>query len=292
MTDIPQLARGFVGAIGDLFSLPVNVAAVRSVLRVYWQHRALVLELTRRDLGSQYRGQALGSFWVIGHPMIQLLVYIFVFVVVFKIRIPATLGVPRDYTAFILAGLVPWLAIQQSLVRSATALVARSNLVRQVAFPIEVLPLGAVLVSVVAEVIGFVIVAVYTLVRFDELPWTYVLLPVAFSFQFILMTGVALILAAVTPVLRDLKELVTVFGVVGVYLIPAFYSPDWLHGSAKLLIFANPFSHVIWIFQDVLYFGSIVHPYSWLLVSLMSCVSFALGCRAFAALKSYVANVL
>ena len=208
MTDVPQLARGFVGAIGDLFSLPQNVAAVRSVLRVYWQHRALVLELTkRRDLGSQYRGQALGSFWVIGHPIIQLLVYIFVFVVVFKIRIPASLGVPRDYTAFILAGLVPWLAIQQSLVRSATALVARSNLVRQVAFPIEILPFGAVLVSVVAEVIGFVIVAVYTLVRFDGLPWTYVLLPVAFSLQFILMTGVALILAAITPVLRALRNL-------------------------------------------------------------------------------------
>ena len=91
---------------------------------IFRRHRALALELARRDLGSQFQGQALGSFWVIGHPLVLLLVYIFVFVVVFKIRVPATAGVARDYTAYILAGLVPWLAIQQSLVRSANTLLA------------------------------------------------------------------------------------------------------------------------------------------------------------------------
>ena len=163
--------------LGVLVSVRANIDAAINALRIFRRHRALALELARRDLGSQFQGQALGSFWVIGHPLVLLLVYIFVFVVVFKIRVPPTAGMPRDYTAYILAGLVPWLAIQQSLVRSANTLLAQSNLVRQVVFPIEILPLNAVLVSLVAEMVGFVIIIVYTLVRFGDLPWTYLLLP-------------------------------------------------------------------------------------------------------------------
>ena len=80
--------------------------------------------------------------------------------------------------------------------------------------------------------------------------------------------------------------------VIGVYMIPAFYLPDWITGIPRLIISANPFSHVIWVFQDVLYFGSIEHPYSWFLFSLMSGVSFVLGFRLFTTVKPYVANVL
>ena len=259
---------------------------------IFRRHRALALELARRDLGSQFQGQALGSFWVIGHPLVLLLVYIFVFVVVFKIRVPPTAGMPRDYTAYILAGLVPWLAIQQSLVRSANTLLAQSNLVRQVVFPIEILPLNAVLVSLVAEMVGFAIIIIYTLVRFGDLPWTYLLLPFAVGLQVIMMTGIAFVLSAVTPIVRDIREVIAVLTVIGVYMIPAFYLPDWITGIPRLIISANPFSHVIWVFQDVLYFGSIEHPYSWFLFSLMSGVSFVLGFRLFTTVKPYVANVL
>ena len=63
---------------------------------------------------------------------------------------------------------------------------------RQVVFPIEILPLNAVLVSMVAEIVGFVIIIVYTLVRFGDLPWTYLLLPVAVGLQVVMMTGIAL----------------------------------------------------------------------------------------------------
>lgn len=94
-----------------IFSVRANLAAVYQAITTFRKHRELVVELARRDLGSQFQGQALGKFWVIGHPLVLLLVYIFVFVAVFRIRAPATAGIPRDYTAFILAGLVPWLAI-------------------------------------------------------------------------------------------------------------------------------------------------------------------------------------
>src|SRR5262249_22927808 len=115
---------------------------------------------------------------------------------------------------------------------------------------------------------------------------------VAIGLQFLMMTGIAFVLAGVTPFLRDLKEIVTVFTVIGVFLIPAFYVPEWVSGYAKLVIYANPFSHVIWVFQDIIYFGALEHPYAWAVFAVMSVASFAIGFRIFSAVKPYAANVL
>lgn len=284
--------RDVGAALALILSPRENLAAAATAIGIFRRHRDLVVELTRRDLGSQFQGQALGSLWIIGHPMIQLLVYVFVFVVVFKVSISVSTGVPRDYTAYILAGLVPWLAIQQSLLRSSNALLAQASLVRQTIFPIEILPLGSVLVSMVAELVGFVIIIGYNLARFGALPWTFALLPVALVLQIVMMTGIGFVLAAATPFLRDLKEIMTVHAVVGVYLIPTFYLPNWLTGPAKLVISLNPFSHVLWVFQDVLYFGAISHPGSWVLLAIMSALSFIFGFRIFSALRPYVSSVL
>ena len=289
---VPQLLRDVGATLASIVSLRANAAAATTAIGIFRRNRALVVELARRDLGSQFRGQALGSFWIIGHPLILLLVYVFVFAVVFKVRIPASADIPRDYTAYILAGLVPWLAIQQSLNRGASVLLVQANLVKQTVFPIEILPFGSVLVAMVAEVVGFFIIIAYNLVQSGRLPWTFALLPVAVALQILMMTGIGFVLAAVTPFLRDVREIMQVVTVIGVYLIPAFYPPDWVSGRARLIISANPFSHVIWVFQDVLYFGSIAHPYAWVLFALMSLLSFVLGFRIFSALKAYVPNVL
>jgi homopolymeric O-antigen transport system permease protein len=261
-------------------------------LRVLWRNRALCRELLHRDLGSQYAGQALGAFWVIAHPMLLLGIYIFVFAFVFEVRMGGTRELPRDYISYLLAGLVPWLAIQISVARSTVALLGQANLVKQVVFPMEVLPFGSVLVALVPQLVGIAVIFGYTLVKFGSLPWTYLLIPVAVAIEVLFMAGIAFVLAGITPFFRDLKDVVTVLTVAGVYMVPAFYPPGMTAGTLDTILHVNPFSYPIWIFQDVFYYGRIEHPLAWLVASAMAIASFALGYRAFAQVKPYVANVL
>src|SRR5262249_22616035 len=187
-TPIPQNVGSILAIARAVVSPRTNAAAARKALSLFWRNHALSVELTRRDLGSQYEGQALGSFWIIGHPLVLMLVYIFVFVFVFKVRLTPTAEIPRDYTTYILSGLVPWLAIQQSLVRASNVLLAQANLVRQVVFPVETLPLVAVLVPLTTQMVGLIVITVYLFVVFGALPWTFVLLPIAIGLQFLMMT--------------------------------------------------------------------------------------------------------
>jgi lipopolysaccharide transport system permease protein len=269
-----------------------SAIAIRDGLAMVVRHRALCREFVRRELTGAYASQALGSFWVVGHPLALLAVYVFVFAVVLKVSIPAGDHLPRDYTNYILAGLVAWLAIAASLGRATIALIGGSNLVKQVVFPIEILPIAAVVTSLVPLIVSIPVVVIYQLLSHQTPPLTILLVPIFVGGLFLYMSGLAFVLSVVTPFFRDIKDFVTVFLVAGVYLIPAFYLPNWVPQFFKPFIIVNPFSYPIWVAQDILYFGYIAHPAAWIVFFLMAFLFFGFGYRVFRRLKPYVANVL
>lgn len=279
-------------AIWSVVSPINNFISFVDALKTIWRHRALCFELSKRDLGGQYAGQALGNFWIIGHPLLMLAIYTFVFAVVLKIRLATSLDMPRDYVTYLLAGLVPWLSLVQALTRSPQSLIGQSNLVKQVVFPIEVLPVGAVIASIIPMIVGSVILIGRGLIVEGSLPATILLLPFALTIHLMFMLGFSFLLAVATPFFRDIKDMVIILSIAGVYFIPAFYLPQWIPGAVRPLLYLNPFSYIVWMYQDIFYFGTINHGYAWVTSFFLAVTMLAIGYRAFRTLKPYVANVL
>jgi lipopolysaccharide transport system permease protein len=276
----------------DWLSPGRNLAAGMGAVRVLAGYRRLLIEMTRRELRSQYAGEALGVWWAIGHPLFLMGLYVFVFAVVFRVRMGDELRFPRDYPVYLLAGLVPWLAMQQLMSRATTMLTSNVGLVKQVVFPLEVLPATTVVLMMVGQTVGLAVLATYTLVRFGGLPVTYVLLPVLLGVQIVAALGVAFVLSSIGVFVRDLKDVVQVFLVSGVYLMPILYMPDWIPAPLKPLLFLNPFSYMGWCFQDVLYFGRVEHPWAWAVFAAWGGLGFAGGYRLFNRLRPHFGNVL
>jgi len=254
---------------------------------VVWRYRHLIVALAKRDISSPYAGQVFGAFWAFAHPLFLGALYIFIFSVVFKARMAGggvSHDLPRDYTTYILAGLVPWLGIGQSLARSVGALTGQTSLVKQVVFPIEILPLVSVFVATFTQILGLMIVLGYLLYQ-GTLPWTIVLLPVVMLLQLALMVGLAFALSALAVFLRDLKDFVQVFTTAGIFVAPIVYLPQWVPGIVRPIIYINPFSYVIWCYQDIIYFGRFEHPIAWLVLTLGSLLVLAVGYRLFTSLK-------
>ena len=80
--------------------------------------------------------------------------------------------------------------------------------------------------------------------------------------------------------------------VIGVYAVPAFYLPQWVPKLLQPFLYVNPFSYFVRMYQDVLYYGDIRHPFAWVVSLGIATLSLAVGVRAFRKLKPYVANVL
>src|SRR5689334_19176509 len=82
----------------------------------------LVAEMSRRELTAMHSGQMAGAVWLVVHPLLQFVIYAFLFTIVFKVRI-GTSG-PTDYLLYLFSGLTPWLLTQDCLVRSTNVMIA------------------------------------------------------------------------------------------------------------------------------------------------------------------------
>jgi lipopolysaccharide transport system permease protein len=194
-----------------LFDLKGHLRAFGELLGLLTRHRRLTVEMARREIYERYTGQLFGLFWAVGHPLALMLIYVFVFAFVFRARMGGTADLPLNYTAYLLSGLIPWLAFQESMTKAGTVIVANANLVKQVIFPVEVLPVKGVLASLATQTVFLVLFAAYTLITFHALLWTYVLIPVVFVLQALATIGVSYLLSSIGAYVRDVKDFVQVF---------------------------------------------------------------------------------
>ena len=88
------------------------IRLIRSLVR----HRRLVAEFVVRDLKGRYVGSAMGFFWSVVFPVLNLFVYMFVFRLVLKVRWGD--GEVESQTALkMLAGILVWTAFAETACR-------------------------------------------------------------------------------------------------------------------------------------------------------------------------------
>jgi lipopolysaccharide transport system permease protein len=266
--------------------------ASRQLFALATRHRQLAVAMARREVSDRYAGHVLGTLWSVAHPLVLMAVYVFIFGVVFRVAMGASSDEPFNYTVYILSGLIPWLAVADALNRAPTAVTGNANLVKQVVFPIEVLPAKTVLASLLPQVVQMAILVSYVLIVYRHLPATYLLLPLLVAVQTIGLIGASYLLASLSVYLRDIKDIVQVFTVVGAYLMPMFYLPSMVPELFRPLLYANPLSYMIWCYQDTFYYGRFEHPWAWLVFVGGSAVVFYAGARVFGTLKPHFGSAL
>lgn len=266
--------------------------SILDLVKVYLRHRQLTWEMIKRDISDRYAGQMLGSAWAICHPLLLMAIYTVVFSFVFAIRMGGQADLPLDFTTYLLSGLIPWMAFQESMNRSTTAILVNAELVKQVVFPLEILPVKGIFSSFLTQGVATLFLVTYVLVKFSFLPWTFIFLPLLFFFQFLAMAGVSFMLASVGAYFRDLKDVVQVFSIACLYAIPIFYLPDWLPNWLKPIFYVNPFSYMVWCYQDAFFFGRFAHPWAWPIFFSLSFLTFYVGYRIFRNIKTMFGNIL
>lgn len=269
-----------------------HVEAYRELSSLFTRYRDLAWEMTKREVTERYAGQHVGHWWALAHPIVLTAVYIFLFGFVFNGRIreagPDSLG----YIAYLLSGLIPWLAFQESMSKGAVAISSNNSIVKQVVFPLQILPIKGVLAALFTQGVMTTLFGGYLLATHQTLPATWLLLPVLWAAQGLAMCGVAFVLSAAGAFVRDIKDIVQISAVIGTYLAPIAYRPDWVPRSLQPILYANPFSYMVWAYQDAAFHGSITRPWAWGAFLAGSAVVFWSGYLFFRRVRPYFGNVL
>jgi lipopolysaccharide transport system permease protein len=268
-------------------------ASLLNLIELYIRHRQLTWEMIKRDITERYAGQMFGPLWAIGHPLFLMVIYVIVFTYIFSMRISSNAyDFPLDYPTYILSGLIPWLSFQECMQRGTLAVLSNADLVKQVVFPLEILPVKGIFSALLTQGVATLFLISYVVIKFSFLPLTYILLPILFFFQFLAMSGVCYFLASVGAYFRDLKDIVQVFSVACFYCIPILYLPGWMPKWFQPIFLLNPFSYMVWCYQDACFFGRFAHPWAWPIFFVLSFLTFFIGYRIFNKLKTLFGNVL
>lgn len=212
---------------------------------------ALTLRFFQRDLRNRFAGSFSGGLWALLQPLIQLAVYAFVFVHIFKARVPGA-DAP-GYIPFLVSALWPWTAFSEALLRSTTAIQDNAALIGKVALPREVLVLSSVCTSFAVHITGFVaIVVILALTRDDVwLPGLAAALPLYVPL-FALALGLALLFAALQVFVRDLVQVLTQLLPLLMFGAPVFYDRASLSENLRPWFDLNPFTFYAESFRAVL----------------------------------------
>lgn len=227
-------------------------------LRELLRYRSLVLNLVLRDLKSRYKRSVLGFLWSLLNPLAMMLV----FTVVFTIIMPSKI---ENYPIFLLCGLLPWNFFTGALMVSINSVAGNANLVKKVYFPREVLPISAVLASLVNFLLGLAVLFVVLIFFHGHFsPWLW-LLPLVILIQTCFTLGVALFLSAINVYYRDTLMIMDVVLLAWFFLTPVVYSNSILPPNYQVLgmsvdiqrvmYIVNPMASLIAAYRDLLYWG-------------------------------------
>lgn len=283
----------------SLLRQPLTIVHVlRDLWRDIVRYRHLLVEMTWRELADPFAGSMLGVTWSILHPLLMMGVYALVFAVIFR-GSPEANAFDFDFTVQMMASYLPWMAFANAVLSGCSAVRNKANLVKQVVFPLEVLPLKTVLACLVPQVVGTAFLFVYSLVRFGGVPWTWTLWPALLAFEVMLLGGLVMAVSAIGVYLRDLKDVLQVLFMALFYATPILYTERTLdvgEGRAGRIIDAmltfNPVSWLVRPFRDACFFGEIRYAWSWALFAVVSVLTLAFGYRVFRKLKPYFGNAL
>lgn len=286
-----------VGRLLTVFTLPAKFWCLDLLknfpILALGQHRHLLISLVQREFRDKHLGNVFGILWLFVHPLILVSVYILVFSFILKVRVAdSSADGAADYCLYLLSGLLPWLVTSDTLAKGSGLMMQNVNLVKQVIFPVNILPIKNGISGMVLFCIYLVFLLMYAAYMNKLFSPILLLLPLLMALHGALLIGLSFVFSTIGVFFRDVRELVTVYAFVSPYLSPIFFLPEKAPEMIRPLFFLNPFSYFVWCYQDIFYFQRIEHPLAWGVVGGMSILLLVLGGKFFELLRPSFSDVL
>ncbi len=249
---------------------------LREYLRQLGDRRHFIAMQSWSTATHQNRGMLLGNLWMIMSPLLDGLMYFFIFGVVLQV----SRGIP-NYPGYLVVGVLMFSFSARCLTSGAAALHSGRTLVQAFSFPRASLPIAAVLRETIATIP--VLVAVFVLVLFISGPGIlspyWAMVPLIFGMQAWLNLGVALIFARWGALFPDVRQLLTYLVRLLMYLSAVIFSIErfdsipgvrpWMEG--------NPLYILLTMYRDVLLYARLPHPMHWATLTAWALVASIFG---------------
>ena len=241
-----------------------------------WEYRRILRLLVARDIKVRYAGSVLGYVWSVLEPLLNAIIYYFVFIVVVKRQI----GYP-PFILFLVAGQLAWFWITGSVNGAVAALKGESQMVRSSNVPREVWILRVIMSRGVIYVFSLPVVVLFAVAYLKPPTIGILLLPLAILLTFMITVGLGLIIAPAAVLVPDVSTIVRVVMRVLFYSTPILYSV-YFAAQRHLgpIVNWNPFSGIMILYRVTFFKQEMDWPVVWHSI-VITTVILAIGLWAF-----------
>ena len=245
----------------------------------------LLLNLTLREIRSQYKRTALGRLWSLLNPIATIAIFSIIFGLLFRAdpHVGTNSGI-HSFALWIACGIIPWGFISGGVQAAMGSLTANAGLLTKVYFPRHVLVSSTVMSLVATFLIELTVLTVVMGIAGGPLVLAYVpvlLAVVAITALFVL--GIGLILSVGVVYFRDIQHLWGIVNQVWFYATGVVFSIDLVRSAENYLaeqgwtffgahipletIFTlNPAYHFLEAYRAVLYDFAMPGWQTWLVI--------------------------
>ena len=235
----------------------------------------------------------LGITWAFINPLLMLGVYTFVFVDVFKARWPGAeeLG-GLAFAQRLFAGLMVFTLFSDVVARAPNLIVEQINLVKKVAFPLELFTFITMGSALFHFLVSTLILLLSLFALDSQLSFTILLLPVIILPLLPLLLGLGWLLSALGVFIRDIGPIVAVCVSLLMFMSPVFYSISSLSPRWQFWMGLNPLTPVIENLRLVVFSGAMPDWSQWFIALGVGCVVALFGAWTFRKTRDGFADVL
>jgi lipopolysaccharide transport system permease protein len=267
-----------------------------SFLADSWAHRTLIWRLARREIEARFRGSFLGLFWAVIVPLAMLGVFSLVFGSIFGARWtrPGAITFSDEYSfpMIMFLGLILFAILSDPINRAPDLIMANVSYVKKVLFPLEILPVVALVNALVTAAISLVVFLAVFLVLYGLPPVTILVLPAVLLPLAFMTLGIVYFLASLGVFLRDLAQATPLLTTAIMFLSPVFYPIQQLPEQYRWLFYLNPLTTGLVQARDVVFWGHLPSVGEWFAYLAASLVVAAAGHYWFSRTKKGFADVV
>lgn len=201
------------------------------------------------EFQKKYAGSILGLLW---HPLYAALLlgtYSFVYLVIFRARF-SEFG-SFDYVLFIFSGLVPYLGFSDAVATATPSVKANLSLLRNSVFPIDLVPIRQLVVSIGGLLISLAIL-VAMIAGGGRLGWHLLYLPVPLILLTVWLAGLVWLTSAAAVLVPDVTYAINLLLLLFLFISPIGYPLTMVPRSARIWVLLNPLTYLVESFRYAL----------------------------------------
>lgn len=233
----------------------------------YWKdilkYRDLCYILVWRDIKVRYKQTLMGIAWSVLRPLLTMLIFTIVFSRI--ANLPSEASAP--YPIMVFAALLPWHFFANALNESANSLIGNQNLITKVYFPRLLIPVSAVMTSLVDMLISLILLVIL-MCFYGFLPtWRFLWIPAFMMIVFFLAIGAGALLSSFNIKYRDFRYIIPFLIQLGLFISPVGFSSSIVPEQWKAVYILNPMVGIIDGFRWAILGGTL--EWTAILISLM-----------------------